>query len=86
MVETVELDIADPKWRTVKGAERNGVHVTVYSKLLYTFTDPLAVLGQYERGEIGLGAYAAQRPGELPGSTYITIQLLPQQESPCVAS
>lgn len=83
MVEAVDLDFTDPQWRTVKGACNGRVHAIVYSRLLFTFTDPLTVIESYERGELEIGTFAAKRPGELPGSTYVVLSLS-EQESTCV--
>ena len=64
------------EWRTIKGISKDGVTVTVRSKLKFTFTDPKEVLRKYKAGELELGDYEAQRPGELPGSTIVSIEKL----------
>ncbi len=74
MTDTLVLDAFDPQWRSVKSLERNGVRVTVYTKLQYTFSQPEAIMADYERGEVKVGTFHASRPGELPGSTYVIVE------------
>jgi len=74
MTDEIVLDAFDPQWRSVKCLMRNGVSVTVYTKLKYTFSHPESVMAAYERGEVCLGAFHASRPGELPGSTYVLVE------------
>ena len=74
MTDEIVLDAFDPQWRSVRCLVSKGVSVTVYTKLKFTFSRPEAILADYERGKVGLGAFHASRPGELPGSTYVLVE------------
>jgi hypothetical protein len=68
------LDPFDPQWRTVMAFDAADVHITVLSKLKYTFTHPDTILEEYRAGRLKPGVFEANRPGELPGSTFVKIE------------